>query len=350
MVDNMSYLRGINMKKIEGISIASFGYIYLLNYMVFEYFKSGSWSYIIKSLMDQTEVFFNLVIFIFPVVTSILGYMYYRNSVLDEQLKKKYNELKITKEKQDKTYEELQVTYNELEKAYRELKHVDGFKRNVISNVSHELKTPITLAKGYIEFALDKEGKGDVREFLKTSRKALIRLLEVVDNLVTFAELNRLRSVRPLRQVEIKKILENCIEIKRQHALDKDISVHLIFNEPIPRVKAKKKELHRIFSNLLDNSVKFNNHGGNIYVRVKSLKNNVVIEFEDTGIGMNKEVLNEIFTPFFQAEMDITRHYPGVGMGLTLVKKLVELNGGKLEVASIPGKGTKFSVVIPATD
>ena len=234
----------------------------------------------------------------------------------------------------------------ELQKAYEELKEVDRVKSDIISNVSHELKTPITIAKGALELAMGEEGEKERNELLARAIRALLHQTNIVNDLVDIARVERGEFKLRLKPVDLGEVVNDCLSEKLPMALQKEVEIETSIQE-LPRIKADEAELKHVILNLLDNAIKFNRRGGEVLIRAEKKDRYIEVSVEDTGIGIAKDKLEKIFEPLTQLDPTTKRKYGGTGMGLTIVKRVVEMHGGKTWVESKAGKGSKFVFTLP---
>ncbi|GBE53939.1 MAG TPA: PAS domain S-box protein [Euryarchaeota archaeon] len=237
--------------------------------------------------------------------------------------------------------------HRELEKAYEQLRSVDILKNNIIANVRHEILTPVTVMKGTLEL-LEGEVKdeGNIK-MIKISKKYLQKLSEIVDNLVAVSSFYRGKVNINFKDIDLMTLVENTVSRKKTLAREKKVKIILHLGNNLPIIVGDEDNLSRALLNILDNAIKFNREGGKVEISVKSLRNKVVIRIKDTGVGMPKERLDEIFKPLTQLDASTKRRYSGTGMGLAVAKKIIELHSGKLFVESKLDKGTTFWFDLP---
>ncbi len=233
-----------------------------------------------------------------------------------------------------------------LRKAYDNLRRLEQLKSDIIANVSHELRTPITIAKGYIELAREEEDKDVRKELLNTAVKALVRLNDIVDDLISVADIARGKFRLNPRKVRIGELVRRAVDEKQESAKARDVKLELQLECDVSMF-ADPGKLQRVLLNLIDNAIKFNRPGGRVTVRVECRDREVLFSVSDTGIGIPKERLKDIFKPLTQLDSSTTRHYGGTGTGLAVAKKVVEMHGGRIWVESTPGRGSTFYFTLP---
>ncbi len=277
-----------------------------------------------------------------------LGKQGFTAIVRDITQRKRYEEmLRQSRDAYFNMLQDLERAHEELKYAYDELREIDRIKTDIISNVSHELKTPLTVARGFIELALG-EVNGSVKEYLKLAAEALEKQNHIIDDLVKVAEIHRGRVSLNLEEADIGDIIWEVVELKREMAQRHGVSMRVEVNSQLPRVRVDVGGIKHALGNLVDNAIKFNRPGGEVRIKAATLRDNfLVVCVEDTGIGIEKHHLEKIFEPLFQVDSSTTRKYPGTGMGLTLAKRMVELHGGTIWAESEPGRGSKFCFTLP---
>jgi len=234
----------------------------------------------------------------------------------------------------------------ELQEALRKLSELNQMKANFVANVSHELRTPLTHVKGYLELlgteslgALNEEQKGAVQ----VSQKAAGRLEGLIDSLILFSQAARGEMTLKLSPVDLNQIAEEVVNYSRSRAEDRGVVLNVDVQPGLPQVQADKEKISWAILQLLDNAIKFTPSKGQVTLSIQPETDtllNVVVT--DTGIGIPKDRLKEIFEPFHQLDASSTRHYGGTGLGLALAQEIVNAHGSMLQVESEPGRGSTF--------
>ncbi|MEW6028470.1 MAG: sensor histidine kinase [Chloroflexota bacterium] len=234
----------------------------------------------------------------------------------------------------------------ELQDALQRLSELSQMKANFVSNISHELRTPLTHLKGYIELLVT-ESLGAVsleqKHALQVSHRAVNRLESLIDDLIMFSLTSRGELSLKQEAVDIERIASVSVKTVQPKAEERGVTVHTVVDEGIPYVQADPQKISWVLAHLLDNAVKFTPSGGRVVVSVKKeTANLVIVSVTDTGIGIPAERLTEIFEPFHQLDGSSTRKYGGTGLGLSLVRQIVEAHGSMIDVFSTEGKGSTF--------
>jgi signal transduction histidine kinase len=234
----------------------------------------------------------------------------------------------------------------ELQTALERVSELSQLKANFISNISHELRTPLTHIKGYIELLIT-ESLGSItaeqRHALTVSQQSTNRLENLIEDLIMVSLASRGEMSIQQEDVDIKRLANLAVKSHADAALARGVNLHAIVDEKVPLVQADSQKIAWVFSQLIDNGVKFTSSGGSVVLSVKCEGQNlVIVSVTDTGIGIPADQLEDIFEPFHQLDGSTTRRYGGTGLGLSLVRQIVEAHGSMLEVQSTDGRGTTF--------
>ena len=234
----------------------------------------------------------------------------------------------------------------ELQKALERVSELSQLKANFVSNVSHELRTPLTHIKGYIELLITESLGGiteEQRHALQVSQQSTSRLESLIDDLILFSLASRGELSILHENVDLRRLVNLAVKTSTAKAEERGVSLNVIFDEDVPRVQADTQKISWVLSQLLDNSIKFTPSNGRVVVSVKREGENlVIVSITDTGIGIPSNRLEDIFEPFHQLDGSSTRRYGGTGLGLSLVRQIVEAHGSMIEVQSIEGRGSTF--------
>ncbi len=242
----------------------------------------------------------------------------------------------------------------ELQKALERLSELTQVKANFISNVSHELRTPLTHVKGYIELMItDSLGpiSEEQRHALEVSQKATARLESMIDDLIMFSLTSKGELSIKQGPVDIRRLANLAVKSAAEKASGRDVTVHAVIDDNVPQVQADSQKIAWVLSQLLDNGIKFTPAGGRVVLNVKPESGNLVmISVVDTGIGIPSSRIQEIFEPFHQLDESSTRRFGGAGLGLSLVRQIVEAHGSMIDVQSTEGHGTTFRFPLLAVE
>ncbi|NOR49005.1 MAG: GHKL domain-containing protein, partial [Methanosarcinaceae archaeon] len=216
----------------------------------------------------------------------------------------------------------------------------------IISNISHELRTPITIMRGFIEVAMGETDPEKRNKHLERAISAVDRQNIMIQDLIETA-MGKIKNLDLVfENVDFKDILETSLKDVEPKAKLSDINIKIDLEKNL-YVKADQQQLTYVLTKLMDNAIKFTENGGKLEVLAKQKDGFVEVCVKDTGIGISKENLNKIFDKFFQVDATTTRKYSGSGVGLTISKNIIEKHGGNIWVESELGKGTTFFFTIP---
>jgi len=235
---------------------------------------------------------------------------------------------------------------SDLNEALNRLSELSQMKANFVSNISHELRTPLTHIKGYIELLVS-ESLGPVteeqRHALTVSQRAAGKLEDMIEDLIMFSLASRGEMSMKLESVDIRRVVSLLAKTAARKAEDRGVKLVVNAPETIPFVQADGEKISWVLTQLLDNGVKFTPSGGTVTVALEEDgKNLIQVIVRDTGVGIPQNRMTEIFEPFHQLDGSSTRRYGGTGLGLSLVRQIVEAHGSLLDVKSTEGKGTTF--------
>ncbi len=268
-------------------------------------------------------------------------------------------------------YRELAQKNEALKTSYDELKQVDQLKSTFLATVSHELRSPLTSIIGYAEM-LDSGAAGALSdgqtEFLGTIRTKAVQLLGLISSLLDLGRLEANNLELQTERVDAATLLSDVGSTVVPDANRRNIALHIDVAEETPKIWGDPVRLRQIVLNLTDNAVKFTKDGGEVHLTAKpgelldsegvgvgaalfgSSRPAVVLEVRDTGIGIEEDNLPRIFDAFYQIDAGTTRIHGGAGLGLSIVKQLVDGHAGEIQVQSTLGEGTLFTVKLPAAD
>jgi len=232
-----------------------------------------------------------------------------------------------------------------------QLRQLENTRRDFVANVSHELKTPITSIKGFVETLLAGALKepDNAENFLKIVAKQAERLNEIIDDLLT---LSRIEQDAERRQIfltgqKIKRTLQSAVQVCEAKAAAKKIALELNCPEDL-RAQINPPLLEQALVNLVDNAVKFSEPGKVVRVEAQREGSQVIIRVRDQGPGISPEHLPRVFERFYRIDAGRSRKVGGSGLGLAIVKHIALAHGGNVTVTSSPGQETVFSLYVPA--
>ncbi|AJS59473.1 HAMP domain-containing sensor histidine kinase [Paenibacillus sp. IHBB 10380] len=246
----------------------------------------------------------------------------------------------------NKEYGEFGEIVESINEMASELSRMETMRQDFISNVSHEIQSPLTSIRGFALALKDESLSSGIRQhYLDIIEAESTRLSGLSDNLLKLSALESGSFPFEIRPYRLDKQLREMILASEPQWLGKNIEVEAELEEI--EVHAVKDLMSQVWTNLLHNSIKFTPECGLIIIRLKTIENGVEVEIKDSGIGMTEEELPRIFDRFYKADKARSSSRGGSGLGLSLVKKIVEIHEGHVTVKSRPSEGTTFAVTLP---
>lgn len=227
-------------------------------------------------------------------------------------------------------------------------------KNAFLANMSHELRTPLNAINGFSEILVDEMygPLGDVRykEYARDILASGKHLLDMITDILDMAKIEAGKMTVDLQPIDIVDPVDAAIRMIRRKAEEKNISLKLVSNPNLPLVEADHRAIRQMILNLVSNAIKFTDEGGEIRVTVDQKGRDLRISVRDNGIGIPTDALPRLGEPFEQVSDTRDRNYEGTGLGLALTKSFAEMHGGRLTIASEPGRGTQVSFFLPLPD
>lgn len=316
------------------------------------------------------KLFYDIGAIIF-ILSFIIGYLYF-NQLSDGILKLKnssekirlgqYNEVTILKRKDElgELSEGIYYMSNQIEKniidmnaeqeklklAVEKLKILEKQQKHFIGNITHEFKTPLTVIKAYVDLI---EKYSDDPEFINNAKvnigKETQRLCDMVEKILQLASLEKYNFEFQSERIEVKEVLNDICE--RMKGKAEKFGLSLCTDLQPANILADREGFIQVVINLLDNAIKYNEPNGKVLVKSYVENEKVFIEIKDTGIGIPKEMREKVFEPFYTVNKDRSKQSGGTGLGLSLVKDLVEKQHGTISIMDNEEKGTDFLILFP---
>ena len=239
----------------------------------------------------------------------------------------------------------------ELQRALERLSELNQLKSNFIANISHELRTPLTHIKGYLDILGD-GGLGPLTEAqieaIGVLNRAELRLERLIEDLIQFSLASRGEVSLNQKNSDIGKLIQISVDRSMHKAQSQNIQLSSMIQPELPLVLIDEDKIGWVLIQLLDNALKFTPKGGRVAIKANLTNGVVSISVLDTGIGIPDNKIAEIFEPFHQLDGDATRRYAGTGLGLAMVRRIIEAHGSQIKVQSAVGKGSRFEFSLPA--
>jgi len=230
------------------------------------------------------------------------------------------------------------------------IKKLENIRQDFVSNVSHELKTPITSIQGYVETLLDGEldNPDEIKNFLRIIKKHTSRLKAIIEDLLSLSRLEQGANINEINfeNMNIKDILTTAVQACEQKAQIESIKIAFTCDDNI-KCRVNHLLIEQAIINLIDNAVKYSEQGSNIFIEAFKMPEEVIIKVQDYGCGIPEENLPRIFERFYRVDKARSRKLGGTGLGLAIVKHIIQIHGGYIDVKSKPGEGSTFYIHLP---
>lgn len=224
-------------------------------------------------------------------------------------------------------------------------------RREFVANVSHELRTPITVIKSYSDILADSpDADPETRtRFLDTISSETDRMAKIISDLLTLSSLDeKTNYTRPAEQIDVRNMVENLVDRLAPQAKKREQTLTYTPINDVPKIKGDRGALDRVLTNIISNALKYTPSGGTIEIFTSKVYNDIMIKVSDTGIGISKEQLPNIFDRFYRVDKARSRDKGGTGLGLAIAKQTIESSfKGKILISSELNKGTDVTVTIP---
>ena len=224
-------------------------------------------------------------------------------------------------------------------------KKAEKLRREFSANVSHELKSPLTSISGYAE--LIKNGmvkEEDIKKFSGIIFDEAGQMLRLIDNIIMISKLDERPQLKSEEEVSIKETIENILKLYKGKIDAKNLTVESHIEEGLKK-NVPLGMLSELYRNLISNAIKYNKDGGKLTISVEKRGDNIISKISDTGIGLEKDEIPRIFERFYMVDKGRNRNTNSTGLGLSIVKHIVEDMGGSIDVMSEVGKGTTFKII-----
>jgi two-component system, OmpR family, phosphate regulon sensor histidine kinase PhoR len=234
-----------------------------------------------------------------------------------------------------------------------ELKEIDKVKSQFVSMVAHELRAPLAAIEGWLDVVLSGAAGNDeaqTRKWLGRAKGRAHSLLELVNDLLVFNRMDAGRVAQDLEPLDLNELISATTEFLSQRAAEAEVTLELKLPADLSPVLADKNDMERLFTNLIDNGIKYNKAGGNVTITAEEVDGVVRIAVTDTGIGIAEDDLPRLCEDFFRVENKFTKKIHGTGLGLAIATKIVTSHNGRLDIESRLGEGSTFTVSLPRAE
>ena len=228
-------------------------------------------------------------------------------------------------------------------------KEIDRMKTELVSMVAHELRSPLTSISGFSELLLDDDvTKDQAEEYASIILKESNRLSDLINKFLDISKIEAGKSQVKKAPIQVLEIIDKVLDVNLHQAEKKNIAVSIKSSPDLPMACGDRDMIEQVIMNLFSNAVKYSPQNAAVEIRTRELPGDILVEVVDTGYGISEQALPRIFDKFYRAaDTDAVREVSGTGLGLALVKEIIDLHGGRIDVKSELGKGSNFSFTIP---
>jgi len=269
---------------------------------------------------------------------------------MEQELQQRNEQLDAQNEELQSQAEELMAQQQELVEKTEEVERANQLKSEFLANMSHELRTPLNVIIGFSQLMTD-EAPGKVnneqRQCLSDILDSSQHLLNLINEVLDLSKIESGEVKLKLKNVALIEVVESLTRTMMPILTPRKQSLDVEIEEGLPLVYADKAKLKQVLLNLVDNSSKFTPDGGKLKIEAVREGNWCRVSVIDNGIGIKKEDQERVFEPFYQLDNPLTKGRGGTGLGLALVKQIVERYGGRIWVESEYGKGSRFTFTVP---
>lgn len=245
-----------------------------------------------------------------------------------------------------KTYDELKPFIETIQSQHEDIIKNAKLRQEFTANVSHELKTPLTVISGYSELIENgMTGEKDTIRFSKEIHRNSTRLLTLINDILRLSELDSGELNTPMEDIDLYELSDNCISMLQMNAEKHNVTLKL--NGPHLAVYANRQMLEEMIYNLCDNGIRYNKPNGKVEVSIRENNENVIFMVSDTGIGISEENINRIFERFYRVDKSRSKQTGGTGLGLAIVKHIAEQMNAQIQIDSELEKGTTITILFP---
>lgn len=244
---------------------------------------------------------------------------------------------------------ELERRAEELSELNRRLQEIDEARKRFVRVAAHELRAPVAAVQSYVRLILSGYVPAEKQDEILTRVEQ--RALELLDRINDLLILSRIQEhVEKRELVNAAEMLEKVVELMRPAAEEKRLRLHVEIEPDVPPILADKEQIQHVWMNLISNAIKYTPAGGYVEITLSHRPTSIIGSVRDSGIGIAPEDQEKIFQEFYRTEEAKQMALHGTGLGLSIVKQIVEGWGGRIWVSSAPGKGAKFTFVLPRSD
>ncbi|HET9914147.1 MAG TPA: ATP-binding protein [Anaerolineales bacterium] len=241
--------------------------------------------------------------------------------------------------------DDLRMRASELAEAYQQLAEQDLARREFLSNVAHELRTPLMAASGYLQMLQKGMLQGDqLQAGIETVARNVQQIVSLVNDILFLQEMDLV--LPEFQAVDMNEVARIVVEKYAAVAKDRGVDLRLVPNPKLRPALGDVKSLERALTALVDNAIKFSPQGGDVIISLRDQGEKILVSVEDEGIGIARENLPRIFDRYYHLEKSGDSLFSGIGLGLAITRQVIEQHQGSLNVISTPGKGSRFTLTL----
>lgn len=239
--------------------------------------------------------------------------------------------------------EDLRLRAREIADAYQKLAEQEMARNEFLTNIAHELRTPLMVASGYLHTLKKGVLSGEqLQSTLETVSRNIDQIVNLTNDLLFLQEQELV--LRDFQPVNLVTLVETVVEKYRDKAKDRRVTIKVRGNKNLPPVQGDEPSLERAITGLVDNAIKFSHQGGTVDIRFADLGKHVSVSVVDYGIGIDPAIRPRIFDRFFHLERSGEEIFDGIGIGLSITRQVIQQHRGMLDIDSSPGKGSTFTI------
>lgn len=327
--------RNLLISFIAAISAAGFSFAFTAGNL--------SWIYLFLLFAVVFTVSFVLVYFVFIRKQNKIS-----QTLSDQTPEELRPEEKFINDTLQNINTQLELLTHERKKEVEHLKKLETYRKEYIGNVSHELKTPVFNIQGYISTLLEGglEDESVNRKFLERAEKSVERMITIIEDLQTITQFETGQLVLDIENFDIVALAKDVCEAMEMRANTRNIKLSARENEKPIIVSGDRFRIRQVITNLIVNSIKYGKDNGETRIKIRDTEDKVMVEVSDNGIGIDKKHLPRLFERFYRVDKSRSRDAGGSGLGLSIVKHIVEAHNQSINVMSTEGVGSVFSFTL----